>query len=116
MQFLQPHHLVQELPRFGCFILPSRSEPWGVVVHEFAAAGFPLLLSDVVGSARHFLIDGLNGFSFNSDSVASLTKSMKKIISLSDDKLYEMGSHSITLSSRITPHSSAANLLSVLQR
>lgn len=38
----------------GVFILPSRIEPWGVVVHEFSAAGFPLLLSDQVGSAESF--------------------------------------------------------------
>ena len=32
--FLQPHDLVKMIDSTGCFVLPSRFEPWGVVVHE----------------------------------------------------------------------------------
>ncbi len=43
------------------FALVSRSEPWGVVVNEAAAAGLPLVLSDRVGAAPDLLEDGANG-------------------------------------------------------
>ena len=43
------------------FVLPSRHEPWGVVVNEALAAGLPVVLSDRVGAAADLLVDGENG-------------------------------------------------------
>ena len=114
-EFMQPDQLAKEQAMAGCFVLPSRHEPWGVVVHEFAAAGLPILASDVVGATSKFVIDGYNGFIFKSDSVSALTQAMQKIISCNDDKLEEMGQRSYELSSRITPQSSAAYLLSLIK-
>lgn len=112
--FMQPEQLAQARSRVGCFVLPSRREPWGVVVHEFAAAGLPILASDVVGAATTFVIDGYNGFIFQRESVAALGEAMGKVIACSDDELQKMGQASHELSSRITPQTSAANLLSVI--
>ncbi len=56
--FMQPEQLILEVANTGCFLLPSRGEPRGVVAHEFAAAGLPLILSDSVGAAGTFLISG----------------------------------------------------------
>jgi glycosyltransferase involved in cell wall biosynthesis len=69
---LQPQHavLLGQLDRDGLveayaaadvFALPSRHEPWGVVVNEAAAAALPLVLSDRVGAAADLLRDGENG-------------------------------------------------------
>jgi glycosyltransferase involved in cell wall biosynthesis len=43
------------------FVLPSRHEPWGVVVNEAMAAGLPVVLTDRVGAAADLLVDGVNG-------------------------------------------------------
>jgi glycosyltransferase involved in cell wall biosynthesis len=112
--FMQPAKLMDETAQSGCFVLPSRGEPWGVVVHEFAAAGMPLLVSNVVGAASTFLISGLNGFSFKVDDVQDLANQMRKIINLSDQELLAMAEASHTLSHRITPLTSATNLLSIV--
>jgi glycosyltransferase involved in cell wall biosynthesis len=114
--FMQPDKLVNEIAETGCFILPSRGEPWGVVVHEFAAAGMPLILSDAVGAASTFLVPGLNGYSFRANDAAALAEKMEQIIDSSDDELLAMSVASHRLSERITPHTSAANLLSILDR
>jgi glycosyltransferase involved in cell wall biosynthesis len=111
--FMQPEQLMQEVANAGCFLLPSRGEPWGVVVHEFAAAGLPLIVSDVVGAASAFLISGLNGYSFKVDDAKALANRMRQIINLTDQELHAMAVSSHALSQRITPETSAGNLLSV---
>ncbi len=40
--FVQPKDFREKLAGGGIFVLPSRFEPWGVVVHEFALACFPI--------------------------------------------------------------------------
>lgn len=113
--FMQPDELVEEVTEAGCFVLPSLVEPWGVVVHEFAAAGLPLILSDKVGAATTFLIPGTNGYSFNANDAASLAKSMLRIIKSDDDELLQMSRASTYLSNRITSYTSACNLLSLVK-
>jgi glycosyltransferase involved in cell wall biosynthesis len=46
------------------FVLPSRSEPWGMVLNEAAAAGLPLVAAEEVGAARDLVEEGANGFRF----------------------------------------------------
>lgn len=111
--FMQPNRLMQEVGSAGCFILPSRGEPWGVVVHEFAAAGLPLVVSDIVGAASTFLISGLNGYSFKANDPQSLATRMRQMISMTDQELHAMAVSSHVLSQRITQVTSAANLLAI---
>ena len=111
--FMVPELLVQDVCSAGCFILPSIKEPWGVVVHEFASTGLPMILSDVVGSASLFLIPGYNGYSFKAGDADQLAKCMLNIIAMSTSQLFAMGVASHSLSQRITPLTSAENLLSI---
>lgn len=61
------------------FILPSISEPWGLVVEEALNNGLPLLLSNRVGCAEELLIEGVNGYSFKYDDKQSLLKAVRMI-------------------------------------
>lgn len=115
-EFMGSEKLIEEARNASCFILTSNFEPWGVVVHEFAAAGLPLLLSSSAGAANTFLIDGFNGFSFNEGNLDSLKKSMLKIMNMNEDDLRNMGKRSVELAHRITPQTSAYNLLSVINK
>ncbi len=114
--FMQPERLPKEAARAGCFVLPSRRDQWGVVLHEFAAAGLPIICSDVCGAASAFVIPGWNGHIFRSTDAASLAANMKRIIETDDATLLEMGRRSHQLAGKITPETSAANLLSVAFR
>lgn len=116
IEFIHPSELAEVFRKHGCLILPSRFEPWGVVVHEAASSGLPLLLSDEVGASSTFLIDNYNGHLFKSRSVEAIEKAMLKIIESSDQKLMEMSLASELLSRRITPLTSALNLLSISQQ
>jgi len=101
--FVQPNEMNSYINNTGVFILPSHFEPWGVVVHEFASAGFPLILSSKVGAGNTFLENGHNGFSFPSKNVQELKKAMLSIMNLSGDELFEMGRLSIEKAEGITP-------------
>jgi glycosyltransferase involved in cell wall biosynthesis len=101
--FVQPKDLANYTSQTGVFILPSRFEPWGVVVHEFAASGFPLLLSNKVGAKEQFLQEGKNGFVFKSESVNDIKQALKKIMNTKESDLIAMSDYSNTLSKSISP-------------
>jgi glycosyltransferase involved in cell wall biosynthesis len=42
-------------------VVPSRDEPWGVVVNEALACGTPVVASDAVGAAEDLIRDGVDG-------------------------------------------------------
>ncbi len=111
--FMQPEDLINEIGSAGCFILPSILEPWGVVVHEFCAGGLPVILSNKVGSAPSFLISGMNGYMFSEGDHYDLYSKMKLFIDRSDDEMILMSKFSNDLSKKITPKTSAYNLLSI---
>lgn len=112
--FVEQSTLVARAAGAGAFILPSRYEPWGVVVHEFACAGLPLILSDQVGSKSQFLIEGYNGYSCGDDSVEQLALAMHRLSLLSDEKLLQMGQRSAQLASVLTPNIATASLMSLI--
>jgi glycosyltransferase involved in cell wall biosynthesis len=85
--FVQPSDFSEKLSGGGIFILPSKFEPWGVVVHEFALAGFPLILSSAVGAASRFL-SAVNGCVV--DSTASLLAAIAFIDGLDNEALAKM--------------------------
>ncbi|MCC7050352.1 MAG: glycosyltransferase, partial [Bacteroidia bacterium] len=97
------------------FILPSLIEPWGVVVHEFAAAGFPIICSDKVGAASAFLISEKNGFLFKADDINELKNVIKKMILMSDDEFSNMRTVSHQLAQNITPKKWADELFSIIK-
>jgi len=114
VEYLPPEQLAANLQTCSVFVLPSRREPWGVVVHENAARGLPLILSDACGAATQFLIHRYNGYRFRSGDSSDLAAAMKWIALQSDGRREELGRRSQLLAQRITPETAAANLLSVL--
>jgi glycosyltransferase involved in cell wall biosynthesis len=112
--FVQPKQMGELIAHSGIYILPSRFEPWGVSVHEFAVAGFPLLLSKQVGAAERFLKAGENGFEFESGNVESIKKAMQKTFALKEEELLKMGEKSHKTGMSHTPEIWAETLLSFL--
>lgn len=94
--FVQPREFREKLAGGGIFILPSKFEPWGVVVHEFALAGFPLLLSNAVGAADRFLTTE-NGRLIATDRPQSLFDAFAFIDKLDSAELHKMSEASRTL-------------------
>ena len=112
--FLQPAEMSRVIADAGVFVLPSRHEPWGVVLHEFAAAGFPLVCSDRVGAATRFVEEGVNGWTFPAADTGALEGTLRRVISTPDGQLAGMGRRSAELGRMLTPQIWADTLLGMI--
>lgn len=61
------------------FVLPSSSEPWGLVVEEALNNGLPVLVSNRVGCIGEVVKEGQNGLVFENDNLQSLIAAIEKI-------------------------------------
>lgn len=114
--FIQPKDLPAYIKETGVLIMPSHYDHWGVAVHEFAAAGYPLICSDNVGAATRFLEPGVNGFVHKAGDVESLKVAMHKISELSDEQLLQMGDVSVEKARSLTPADWAKTLKGVIEQ
>ncbi|MEO6490245.1 MAG: glycosyltransferase family 4 protein [Ferruginibacter sp.] len=78
------------------FVVPSRSETWGLSINEAMACGRALLVSDKCGAAVDLVKDGVNGFIFRSDDETDLRIKMEKC-ALSKDQLISFGTASLKM-------------------
>lgn len=116
LDFQPQESLVKLAEECGLFILPSKYEPWALVLQEFAAAGLPILCSDACGAASHLVINGYNGYTFETNDEQSLKAKLLKIMNLDDDKMLYMANNSRKLAQFVTPEISAKSLLSVINK
>lgn len=101
--FVQPDALPGVMAQASVFVLPSRFEPWGVVVQEAAASGLPLICSDACGAAVHLLRDGFNGVAIPTDDAKALMNAMVRTSGMSEDERMRWGRASFELSKQYTP-------------
>jgi len=113
--FKQVEEMNEVVMECGAFILPSTYEPWGVVVHEHACAGLPLILSTAVGAAERFLKEGDNGFRFIAGDKASLKSSLRMLMTSSDAELRGMGIRSMALGRAWSPHAWARTAIELMR-
>jgi glycosyltransferase involved in cell wall biosynthesis len=45
-----------------CLVLPTHSDPWGLVVNEAMACGLPIIVTSVAGCSADLVDDGWNGY------------------------------------------------------
>lgn len=77
----------------SCFILPSKFEPWGLVVNEAMAAGLPVVVSSACGCAPD-LVDTSNGWIFDPEDTKDLVNTLDTIARESEKSLRQMGKNS----------------------
>lgn len=74
-----------ELPRFfqlaDVFVLPSRHEPWGLIVNEAMASGCPVIVSTDVGCHADLITDGVEGCVYPVGDIPALTQALRRVFS-----------------------------------
>lgn len=88
----------QTVPKYfsqsDCLVLPSNSEPWGLVVNEAMICGMGVIVSDSCGCKDDLIQD--NGFVFESGNQNSLENAMKLFV-VDKPKLEIMKSNSMEI-------------------
>jgi len=83
-------------------VMPSRSDPWGMVLNEAALAGLPLVSTTAAGAAWELIEDGVNGFRVAADDPAALRDALLRLV---DDDAFRRaaGARSREIAARFTP-------------
>jgi glycosyltransferase involved in cell wall biosynthesis len=113
--FVQPKDLKDVILQTGFFILPSKFEPYGVVLHEMAIAGMPLISSVFCGASDDYLEEGKNGFLLHNITVPEMVRVFENVLNLDDKKLREMSEKSHELGNRNTLEKWAENVYKLLK-
>jgi len=58
----------------GCLVIPSRVDHWGMVIHEAACAGLPILASSMCAASVELVRSGFNGYVFPVENETMLTR------------------------------------------
>lgn len=107
---MAPDALGEIYGRATCLVLPSRSEPWGLVVNEALHYGCPVVVSDRCGCVPELVVEGRTGFTFMTDDVDDLAKKML----LSTTRFNDAGliaDYCLDLISQYTPDAAARQIL-----
>ena len=72
--------LIEEFQQTDVFVLPSRSDNYGVVTQEAAASGLPLLISRYAGSSVNLVKEGQNGHVITPENTACFAARLQEVI------------------------------------
>jgi glycosyltransferase involved in cell wall biosynthesis len=91
-------------------VLPSHSEPWGLVVNESLSYGCPVVVSSACGCVPDLALDGLTGCSFEVGNADALHKALLLVMELSIDRP-TVARNCLEVISNFTPERSATQIL-----
>lgn len=101
--FQQPTTLPRIFAGAGCFVLPSIVEPWGIVLHEAAASGLPIICTTACGASLDLVRNGYNGFTVPAGDADALTDAMLLVARMPAERRGTLGLAGLDLSRQLTP-------------
>ncbi len=78
-------------------IVPSLSDPWGLVVNEGMASGLPVVVSRGCGSSMSLVKEGINGWTFEPGDAAALSDIMLRLSETGEEERRKMGEKSLDI-------------------
>ena len=97
--FVNQKDLVCYYQLCNLFVLPSKIEPWGLVVNEVMNLGKAVITSDQVGNSKDLVSFGRNGIVYKSGDANGLANAIQETLS-SSSKNEKMGKESLKIISR----------------
>jgi glycosyltransferase involved in cell wall biosynthesis len=109
--YLTPSDTSALMMRSTCLILPSKAEPYGVVLLEAAAVGSLIIATDRVGAIEQTIQEGINGYVVPSNSPRLMAEAMLKTTQLDSQQLESGHNESIQRAKFFTPEAWAKRVL-----
>jgi glycosyltransferase involved in cell wall biosynthesis len=106
---LQDEPLSHEYFGATCLVLPSHSEPWGLVVNEALSHGCPAVVSDRCGCVPELVVEGETGLSFPAGDVDALARALVDAVGIFVD-VERTARACMRRIARFDPRSAAANI------
>lgn len=100
----------QFLAQATVLVLPSYSEPWGLVVNEAMACGMPVMVSEKCGCAIDLVKNQENGFTFQPDNLSEIEEILLKFMNSTVD-LAQFGIKSSAIIKDYSPEKVAKEML-----
>lgn len=104
------YEVAEYLALADVLVLPSESEPWGLVVNEAMICGLPVLVSEPSGCVDDLVKIGQNGFTFNPHQKQDLVTKMRYFVQ-SVANLARMGESSRAIVAPFAPEKVAHEML-----
>lgn len=108
-----PKSLSEIVPMFiesVALVLPSRSEPWGLVVNEALSYGCPAVVSNHCGCGPELVQPGVSGYTFETGNIEALAASLEAVRALSRDRLQTV-QRCLDIMSNHTPQRAALHMM-----
>lgn len=110
----------QQIPKYlalsDALVLPSYSEPWGLVVNEAMVCGLPVIVSDRCGCAPDLVLPGVNGFTFDPNQPQQLIDAISTLVQCSPTQFAKMGAASVSQIADYSPDAVAHEMLNGFKR
>jgi 1,2-diacylglycerol 3-alpha-glucosyltransferase len=115
--FLQADALSRYYAHAAAFVLPSLSEPWGLVVNEAAASGLPLLVSSRAGCSTTLVPEppGTTGSRFNPTDVEEMATKLAWMAATSAEDRQAMSLRAAEIVSSWGPDRFASGTMEALE-
>lgn len=91
-------------------VLPSHSEPWGLVVNESLSYGCPVVVSSACGCVPDLVLDGMTGYSFEVGNVDALHEALVSVMQFSANR-EAVARKCLAVIANFTPERSATQIL-----
>ncbi len=104
------YEVAEYLALADVLVLPSESEPWGLVVNEAMICGLPVLVSEPSGCVDDLVKTGQNGFTFNPHQKQDLVNKMHYFVQNANN-LTRMGEASRAIVAPFAPEKVAHEML-----
>lgn len=90
-------------------VLPTQSDPWGLVVNEAMACGLPIIVSDVAGCSADLVEDGWNGYIVPPRNSEKLSVAINSLLRQPEIR-QRMSAHSLERIRKYSPEACADGL------
>lgn len=113
---LQIDALAAAYARAGCLVLPSESEPWGLVVNEAMDCGAPVIVSRRCGCFPELVEEGGNGFGLDPLDVDQIAQTLHRFAALSGEVRAAMARRSRMIAGRHSAEAWAASVADAIRK